>query len=92
MRDDITRTYPVRSGAVGGSPEIHEKINPVNGRGVVSLIAGCKGTFTWITEAIVAEGTWCSDDLSVERLPSGHARITARFQAAGGGFVFFGVG
>jgi len=91
VRDDITCASPVRSGSVGGSPEIHEKVNPVNGRGVVCLFTGCKGTFAWITESTVAEGIWCSDGLSVERLPSGHALITARYQSAGGGLVFFGV-
>ena len=39
VRDDITRATLRRTGAVGGSPEVYEKIDPATGRGVVSAFA-----------------------------------------------------
>ncbi len=39
VRDAITRATLVRTGAVGGSPEVYEKIDPQTGRGVVSVQA-----------------------------------------------------
>lgn len=35
VRDAVTRAYPITRGLQGGSPEIHEKIDPETGTGIV---------------------------------------------------------
>nr|CAA9239667.1 GH36 [uncultured Armatimonadetes bacterium] len=91
VRDDITVASPVRVGAVGGSPEVHEKINAANGRGVVCLFASASGSYTYVTENRVAPGVWHNDGVTVTHDPRGRARIDARFDTAGAKIVFFGV-
>lgn len=92
VRDAITHADPVRSGAVGASPEIHEKLS--DGRGLVCLFAAQPGTYTHITTASVIDSGWWAEPLSgtctVERLADGHARITATFTRSGARAVLFG--
>jgi alpha-galactosidase len=77
---DVTAAYPVRSGQVGGSPEVHEKVNAETGRGVVSVFAASRGTYTYVTEnRVEAEGVWHNDGVTVTLLPDGRARIDATF-------------
>lgn len=54
VRDDITKAYPVRCGRLGGSPEIHEKINPETGRGAVVVFTHGAGCFTHVTQPLSA--------------------------------------
>ena len=92
VRGDITRAYPVRVGMVGGSPEVHEKIWNKSGRGVVSVFAGTRGTYTYITQNTVTGDVWHNHGVEVKRLPDGKARIVATF---GNGeyakVIFFGI-
>jgi alpha-galactosidase len=90
VRDDVTESFPVRSGPVGGSPEVHEKINPKNGRGLVSVFAGAPGTYTYVTRSRVAEDFTQTDTCAVTLDSRGRAIITARFEGPGGDVVFFG--
>lgn len=92
VRDDITKSDPVRSGVVGGSPEVHEKILAATGRGVLSLFTASPGKYTYITENKVAKKFWTHDGVTITRLKNGRARIdfeTREFAAAR--MVFFGV-
>ena len=45
VRDDITKSYPILKGNVGGSPEIHEKVNPETGRGMVVIFYNYKNAW-----------------------------------------------
>jgi alpha-galactosidase len=90
VRPDITRATLTRTGAVGGSPEVYEKIDPNTGRGVVSVFAGARGTYTCLTHSPVSAQTWAMPGVTVTPLPSGGARIDVTFDAPGGKCVFFG--
>ncbi len=96
VRDDITEAFPVDSGMVGGTPEVHEKIAP-DGRGVVVLFAS-HGTYRYVTANRVDRQTWHDEGTTVAFDDAGRAVITAEFEAKAGGFpkagahiVFFGV-
>ena len=92
VRDDITQAYPVRAGLVGGSPEIHEKINHETGRGAVSLFASAPGTYTYLTENPVAEGWWHTPGVTVRRTEENGAWIEVTFgRGEHAKVVFFGV-
>jgi alpha-galactosidase len=90
IRDDITSASPVRSGAIGGCPEIHEKINADTGRGAVVIFATERGTYEYVTENKVVEHEWHEGDVNVARDAKGRARITARFGSSGAVIVLFG--
>lgn len=91
VRDDVTRAGPVRAGIVGGSPEIHEKINPRTGRGLIAIFAEAPGTYTYVTQNVVAGGDKGMGDVQVTRDAQGRARLDAAFAQAGAALVFFGV-
>jgi alpha-galactosidase len=96
VRDDITEAFPVDSGPVGGTPEVHEKIAP-NGRGAVVLFAS-KGTYQYITLNRADRRIWHDEGVAVTFDDAGRAIITADFVTqpgpfpkAGAHIVFFGV-
>jgi alpha-galactosidase len=91
VRDDITNASPVRSGPVGGDPEVHEKIDAITRRGAVVLFASHAGTYSYLTENTVAATCWCTEGVTVERDPQGRATITATFDKPNARIVFFGV-
>lgn len=103
VRDDITNSHPVRSGAIGGSPEIHEKIYTESGRGAVVIFYNYKnvwgkdpansfpGEFTYITEHKVDKKFWTNPGTEVTFDTQGRAIITAKFSGAGAKIVLFGV-
>ena len=92
VRDDITRATLRRTGMVGGSPEVYEKIDPDTGRGVVSVFAGARGTYTYLTHTAAATQTWAMPGVTVRAVAGGLARIDVTFDEPGGKCVFFGVG
>jgi len=92
VREDITRATIRRTGAVGGSPEVYEKIDPDTGRGVVSVFASARGTYTHLIHAPVSAQTWAMPGVAVTPLPGGGARLDVTFDAPGGKCVFFGAG
>ncbi len=96
VRDEITEAFPVRSGPVGGAPEVHEKIGP-NGRGVVVLF-GRHGSYRYITANHPDRRVWHDDGTTVTFDDAGRAVITAdfvdhpgSFAKAGAHLAFFGV-
>ncbi len=90
VRDDITRATLLRTGEIGGSPEIYEKIDPTTGKGVVSIFASAHGTYTYLTHAAVSPHFWAMPGVTVQPLESGGARLDVTFDEAGGKCVFFG--
>lgn len=103
VRDDITKSHPVRTGRTGGSPEIHEKIAADNGRGAVVIFYNYKnawqrnaenafpGEFTYITENPVDKKFWTNPGADVQFDDKGRAIITAKFNGPGAKIVLFGV-
>ncbi len=88
VRDSITAANPVRTGAIGGSPEIHEKIS--DGRGVVCVFANDNGTQRYVTTNKVGKLLWASEGCEVSRDSAGRAILTMRFDGPGAHMAFFG--
>jgi alpha-galactosidase len=91
VRDDITASDPVVTGMVSASPEIHEKISTVTGRGAVVMFATEQGTFHYITRHKVAAEHWTSDGVTVSQDGDGRALVEAKFDQPGAKILFFGV-
>jgi len=91
VRDDITESDPVVSGAVSASPEIHEKISAATGRGAVVIFATEPGTYHYITSHRVTGEHWVSDGVTVTQDTDGRAKIEATFEKSGAKILFFGV-
>jgi len=91
VADAITAAPPRRWGPSGGSPEVHEKIDPHTGRGAVALFANARGRYSWITQGPVADGDWAFPGVEVQRLAGGRARLEVHLEEAGGKVAFFGV-
>lgn len=93
VRDDVARANPVRIGDFGDSPEIHEKIDPQTGKGVVVIFANlnCKNTYTYITKNKVVNDIWHNEGVVVERGKDGVAVIKADFEYPSAKIIFFGL-
>ncbi len=70
----VTNAYPRVSGFPGSSPEIHEKLDPAAGAGLIAFFTVKEGTFTHVTQplprsaALTVEGADASEHLSDGRL------------------------
>ncbi len=91
VRHDMAESSPVRTGTVGGSPEIHEKISARTGCGAVVVFAVAAGRYSYVTAARVAPGYQATDGVSVASDREGRARIDVTFDGPGSAIVFFGV-
>jgi alpha-galactosidase len=92
VRHDITAASPVTDGRVGGSPEVHEKINAETGRGVVVIFANASGNYRYVTVNQVVPAVWSSGgNVRTRRNASGQAIIEANFDGPGARILFFGV-
>jgi alpha-galactosidase len=91
IREDALRADPVRIGEPGTSLEIHEKINPATGKGLLCLFSGCAGTHEWLTSCPVAASWWSNEAVSVVRDAHGYARVYVSLEEAGAVVVMFGV-
>ncbi len=91
VRDDMTETAIIRDGAVGGSPEVYEKINPVTGRGAIVIFSSHAGSYSYISKTKVDPKHWETRDTQVKILPSGLVRIDTKFSTAEAKIIFFGV-
>jgi len=89
VRDAITIATPIRTGSVGGSPEIYEKIS--SRRGVVAIFTDAAGHYTYITANPVTNSNWTTDEIKITRLASGHALLEINFPKPGAALAFFGV-
>lgn len=89
VRDAVTAANPIVTGVVGGTPEIHEKVD-ADGRGAVCLFAPRAGRYTYVTNHAVDGRHAAMDGVEVERLPSGRAKISVTLDGWGGKAAFFG--
>ncbi len=90
VRDDMAESYPVRSGAIGGTPEVHEKISEKTGRGAVVIFTSHKGIYTYLTKYRVTEPYEATEGVKVNISTDGRACLEAEFEEAGAQIVFFG--
>jgi alpha-galactosidase len=83
----ITRAAPVRTGKVGASPEIHEKLH--QGQGAVVIFSPRRGVYQYVTQHSTAAPFWQSPGIEFLRTTSGKAVIQADFTRPGAKIVFF---
>ena len=90
VRDEMTEVAMIRDGAVGGSPEIYEKINPATGRGAVVIFSSHTGKYSYITSNRVAKDHWETGGVIVSFDGTGLAKIDVEFKTAEAKIIFFG--
>ncbi|WP_336789360.1 alpha-galactosidase [Paenibacillus sp. MMO-177] len=91
IRDSITISPPIVTGVVGGSPEIHEKINEANGKGIVSLFASSIGTYSYVTHRKVHRDAAASAGVKLSYTAEGQAFIEFTVTEPGAAIVLFGI-
>ena len=90
VRDAMAAASPVRTGPVGGSGEVHEKIEHETGRGAIVLFSTASGRQRYVSEHPVVEPFWATPGTTVTLDASGHAIVDAAFAKPGAAIVFFG--
>ena len=91
VRDAIAAASPVRTGAVGGSGEVHEKIEHETGRGVITIFSSASGRQRYVSEHPAAPAHWATTGTTVTFDAQGRAIVDAAFDKPGAAIVFFGV-
>jgi alpha-galactosidase len=91
VRDDMTETAMIRDGAVGGSPEVYEKINPATGRGAVVVFSSHAGKYSYTTNRKPDQKTWKIKGVDISFDKEGRGVINTTFSAAEAKIIFFGV-
>jgi alpha-galactosidase len=86
---DITAAYPRVSGFIGASPEIHEKINPRTGRGMVAFFTRAAAIIVYCTQVLDREPAVYGADAWVQ-LADGRIKITVFLKEDEGRAVFLG--
>jgi alpha-galactosidase len=89
VRDDITEAYPVRVGAVGGSLEIHEKINAANGLGALVVFSTAAGRYSYVTTNSPSKSYWAHDGVTLAFDSSNRAVVELDFERPGAKIIFF---
>jgi hypothetical protein len=87
----MTETAMIRDGAVGGSPEVYEKISSETGRGAVVIFSSHAGSYSYITKMSPDKKTWKTDGVDLSFDSEGHAVIITKFSKAEAKIIFFGV-
>ncbi|MDZ7607407.1 MAG: hypothetical protein U5K79_17885 [Cyclobacteriaceae bacterium] len=90
VRSDITLASLTSDGVVGGSPEVYEKMNPSNGKGLIVMFSSHRGDYTYITKVKPNSTIWHNNGVEVTLMQDGYARISAHFEGADAKIIFFG--
>ena len=90
VRDSMAVASPVRTGAVGGSGEVHEKIEHETGRGAIVVFSTASGRQRYVSEHPVAREHWATPGTTVSFDAQGRAVVDALFEKPGAAIVFFG--
>ena len=91
VRDAVAAAPPVRQGTVGGSGEVHEKIDHRSGRGAIVVFSTAPGRQQYVSEHAVAPGHWATPGTTVALDAHGRAVLDMTFEKPGAAIVFFGV-
>jgi alpha-galactosidase len=83
VRGPAARAYPILRGGMGRSPEIHEKIDPATGTGLVVFFTVGRGEFIHVTQPLAQEPREISGADQAERLPDGRVRLVVRLPENG---------
>ncbi len=87
----MTYATMTRDGAVGGTPEIYEKINPSTGKGAIVIFSSHAGKYQYISKNKVDKTHWETDNTKVEIEEDGRALISAEFKSADARIILFGI-
>ncbi len=91
VRDDITQSTMIRDGAVGGSPEIYEKINKENGNGAMVILSSHRGNYEYVSRHKPNTKYWATKGVDVKFDKAGNAVVNVSFDKAEAKIIFFGV-
>jgi len=91
VRDDITKATMIRDGAVGGSPEVYEKVNKENGKGAIVLFSSHKGSYEYVSKSKPNPKYWSTKGVDIKFDKEGFAVIKVSFEKAEAKIIFFGV-
>lgn len=91
VRDDITKATIIRDGAVGGSPEVYEKINNENGKGAMVVFSSHKGSYEYVSRSKPDPKNWATKGVDLTFDKEGYAVIKVSFEKAEAKIIFFGV-
>ena len=91
VREDITKATIVRDGAVGGSPEVYEKINKENGSGAMVVFSSHKGSYEYVSRGKPNQKYWSTKGVDIKFDKEGFAVIKVSFEKAEAKIIFFGV-
>ncbi len=91
VRDDITKATIIRDGAVGGSPEVYEKISKENGKGAMVVFSSHKGSYEYVSRSKPNQKFWSTDGVDLTFDKDGFASIKVTFDKAEAKIIFFGV-
>ena len=90
VRDALAAASPVRRGEVGGSGEVHEKIEHETGRGAIVVFSTAAGRQRYLSINPTVPEHWATPGTSVSFDAAGHAIVDARFERPGAAIVFLG--
>ncbi|HEX9185795.1 MAG TPA: alpha-galactosidase [Vicinamibacteria bacterium] len=90
VRESVAAASPVRAGAVGGSGEVHEKIEHETGRGLIALFSTASGRQIYVSEHPVTPEHWATPGTTVTFDARGRAIVDVAFEKPGAAIVFFG--
>jgi alpha-galactosidase len=91
VRDDITKSTIIRDGAVGGSPEVYEKINKENGKGAMVVFSSHKGSYEYVSRNKPNQKYWSTEGVELRFDNEGYAVIKVSFEKAEAKIIYFGV-
>jgi alpha-galactosidase len=91
VKNDITSASPITSGKPGEIFEIHEKINPENGKGTVVIFSIGDKPVRYVTRNKADNKYWTNEDVKISWDNKGRAVIEAGFHETGAKIIFFGV-
>jgi alpha-galactosidase len=78
-------------GAVGGSPEVYEKINPLTGRGAVVVFSSATGKYSYITNNKPDKKIWKTKGVDISFDKEDHTIMNTAFSGVEAKIIFFGV-
>ncbi|MDR1530762.1 MAG: alpha-galactosidase [Clostridiales bacterium] len=89
VREAAVAAYPITRGAIGGSPEIHEKLDAERGVGFVTFFTSGPGEFVHVTQRLKRPPSLVLGADAYECLDGGRVRLVVRLEADGARTVFF---
>jgi alpha-galactosidase len=90
VRDQVAAAAPVRTGEVGGSGEVHEKIDHGSGRGAIVVFSTAAGRQRYVSVHPTVREHWATPGTTVGFDASGRAVLDIAFEKPGAAIVFFG--